>query len=497
VSEAALPSSFLPFAALLASEDGELLQLDKPLWLTRAPARLDVLGTGSEAPGTASMTVPLARSVYTAIQNREDRKIRIRVLLPESWGGSRIWEGCIEDIYTKKGPPRSMAVLRQTFSEPEDLWMMRILAVMIGLRRTRQLNTPKVGFDIVIWSRVPEGLGFGERAAFGVSLGLALKGSTGLAKKRVDGVLVSKAINMGYKEVLDEDVPLTDCLTSALGRADCALYIEHGADLTMQWIPIPQQCSIAAIELGYGDLKTPEERAQPAITARMALAHLNDAMKAAKEQEFGSWGQITAEDFEGGMRDHVPPSQKGKDWIEAFGKRGDYKHLVEHIDPKKAYRLRASAEHECRESDRSRQLVSNMSEYGRTMREAYLAEMGRCLNGGQRSLMEKCKITHPVADEFVKRFKDAGRKGGMFGARITLNGGTSVLAAAVHQNARNDLRELAIDFCEGRDDCGDGLVVVGSDDGGVLMSWWEGVVHPRDEAEKEKGEVKAASAVKQ
>lgn len=493
MSQAALPSSFLPFAALLASEDGELLQLDKPLWLTRAPGRLDVLGTGSEAPGTASISVPLARSVYTAIQNREDRKVRIRVLLPKSWGGSRLWEGKIEDLYTKKGPPRSMAVLRQTFSNPKDLWMMRVIAVMIGLRRTRQLNTPKVGFDIVIWSRVPEGIGFGERAAFGVSLGLALKGSTGLAKKRVDGVLVAKAVQIGFKEVLDEDIPLTDALTSAVGRADCVLYIEHGADLTMQWIPIPQQCSLAAVDLGYGDLNTPSERAQPAIAAQMALAHLNDAMKAAGNQEYGSWGQISSADFEGGMRDHAPPSQKGRDWIKAFGRRADFKALVPLVDPAKAYRLRASAEHECRESDRARQLVSNLNEYGRTMREAYLAESGRCLNGGQRSLMEKCKITHPVADDFVKRFKDAGRKSGMFGARITLNGGSSVLAAAVHQSARGDLRDLTVEFCSGRDDCGDGLVVVGSDDGGVLLSWWEGVVHPRDEAEADSPEPATAA----
>ncbi|MDP6850173.1 MAG: hypothetical protein QGH51_04380 [Planctomycetota bacterium] len=476
--EPALPASFLPFSALLASEAEGWLQLDKPLWMSRAPGRLKILGGPTEAPGTVTLSMPISRSVYTAIQNREDRKIRIRSLLPDSWGGDRLWEGDIDTLYTRKGPPRSMAVLKQIFSEPEDLWMMRVLAVMLGLRRTRQLNTPKKGFDILIWSRVPEGIGYGERAAFGVSLALALKGSTGLSKKRVDGILVARAVAQGFAEVLDDPIPMTDVLTSSLGRVDCALQIEHGADPDMQWIPVPPQCSFAAVDLGFEETISPEVRQRHQTGAAMAMSHLNAEMQAQKSPEYGGWGQVAPPAFEGGLRGHVPASEKGESWLKKFRRKSDAKELSTLVDPSFTYRLRANAEHECRESGRSRRLVANLNDFSRTMRETYLAEAGRCLGSSQRSFKEKCGLDLSPMSEFFKLFNESGRKGGMFGMRMTLAGGCSVFAALVHQSARQDLRLMVEEFTEKHPDCKDGTVIIGSDDGGVLRSWWEGVLEP-------------------
>ncbi len=486
--EPALPASFLPFAALLSGEAGELLQLDKPLWLTQAPGRLEIIGSMVEGPGTSTLTLPLARSVYCAIQNREDRKIRIRSLLPARWGGSQVWEGDVDVLYTKKGPPRSLAVLEQAFEDSDSMWMKRVVAAMLGLRRTRQLNTPKVGFDMVIWSRVPEGLGYGERAAFGVAVALAFKASTGLAKKRVDGVQVARAVVNGAKEVLDEDIPMSDALTSALGRRDCALTIEHGIDLDMQWIPVPPQCSFAAVDLGYEDGVGNEARDKVRTSTDMALAHLNTALRKEKQQVFGSWGQMLPTEFEDGLRNHVPASQNAGDWLKLFKRRKEYAELSQRVDPELSYRMRANSEHLVRESGRVRRLVSNINEYSRTLRETFLGEGGRCLHSSHRSLQEKCGISHAVSDQFVKAFQKGGRQEGLFGARLTLGGASSVLVALVHQSARQQLRDLVEDFTAGHKDCKNGQVIIGSQDGGVLRGWWEGVLEPVESEEKPSAE---------
>ena len=499
VAQPALHSSLLPFAALLASEASDFLRLDEPMWLSRAPGRLNLLGGPGEAPGTAALTVPISRSVYTAIQMRTDRKIRIRSLLPESWGGERIWEGDIDVLYTKKGPPRSFAVLKQIFSEPSDLWMMRVLAVMLGLRRTRQLNTPKQGFDLVIWSRIPEGIGYGERAAFGVSLALALKGSTGLAKKRVDGVLVARAVVQGFREVLDDHIPLGDALTSSIGRANCALQIEHGVDLGLHWIPIPPQCSAAVVDLGYPDRIPMETREIPRIAAKMGLAHLNKVFSENDEPEVGSWGQVAPTDFENGVKDHVPASEKAADWLQKFRRKADCKETAALVNPDSSYRLRASAEHECRESGRVRRMVSNLNDYTRSTRETFLAEAGRCMGSSQRSLKEKCGLKLEPVDDFVKEFNASGRSGGMFGARMAQLGGCSVLGVLVHQSARQDLRTMVEEYNAKQKDWAAPRVIFGSQDGGVLRGWWEGVLEPKSD-EKEisadagsKAETKAGS----
>ncbi|RMH03696.1 MAG: hypothetical protein D6702_05250 [Planctomycetota bacterium] len=476
--EPALPASFLPFAALLRGEAGELLELDKPLWLTQAPGRLEIIGSLLEGPGTATLTLPIARSVYCAIQNREDRRIRIRTLLPERLGGSQLWEGDIDTLYTKKGPPRSLAVLRQTFAEQGAEWMLRFVASMLGLRRTRQLNTPKVGFDLVVMSRVPTGLGLGERAAFGVATALAFKASTGLAKKRVDGVQVARAVVQGAREVLGEEISLSDALTSTLGRRDCALLVEHGVDPDMQWIPIPRQCSFAAVDLSYRDGIDPAPRELVRLAGEMGLAHLNAARRQEKQDAFGSWGQVTPGEFEGGLRSHVPASQSGADWLKQFRRRKEFAELAARVDPERSYRMRASCEHLCRESGRVRRLVAHINDYARSLRETFLGEAGRTLLSSHRSLKEKCGISHPVADEFVKAHQEAGRQEGLFGARLTLGGASSVFVSLVHQSARQQLRDLVADFTAAREECGPGQVIIGTQDGGGLRGWWEGVLEP-------------------
>ena len=442
-----------------------------------------MIGGPGEAAGTASVSVPLARSVYCAIQNREDDKIRIRCLLPGAWGGPRQWEGTIDTLYTKKGPPRSLAVLRSTFSDEEDEWMMRVIASILGLRRTRQLNTPKHGFDMLIWSRLPETKGYGWEAAFGVATSLALKGATGLAKKRVDGVQVARAVVHGASEVLGEDIPMTDALTSTLGRRDCALFIEHGVDLKMQWVPIPQQCCLAAVDLGVKERVDEDIRNAATIGPPMAMAYLNQALRKEKKPEFGSWGQVPPTDFEGGMRDYVPASVSGSDWLKIFRRLKDTQELAKKVDSERSYRLRAAAEHQCRESSRARRFVSNLTEYGRTLREGFLVEAGRCINSSHRSLQEKCKIILPPVNEFLDLLRSAGRKEGMFGARLTEAGGSSVAAALIHSNSRQPIRDMVEDFCKQRKLRGN--VITENEDGGGLLGWWEGVLEPSEDTEME------------
>lgn len=479
----------------MQGEPGEYLQLDSPLWLTRAPGRLELLGLSHDVSGTPSLSVPLARSVYCAIQNREDQQIIIKSYLPESMGGTRSWQGEVSTLYTKKGPPRSLAVLRQTFSDPGDQWMMRVIAAMLGLRRTRQLNTPKHGCCIVIWSRMPNEPGFGQEAAFGTALSLALKAGTGLAKKRVDGVQVARAVIQGVREVLNEDIPLIDTLTSALGRKNCALYIEHGKDPSMQWIPLPNQCQLAAVHLGMEESTTEEHRNAIDVGAAMGLVHLNTELRKKKKDPIPSWGKVTPTEFEDDLRALVPIEQKGADFIKRFKRMKEYEDLFAQVEEERSYRLRALSDHQVRECARVRRMVSNFSEYGRTLREGFLVEAGRCLRSSHRSLQEKCNVSSEAADQYLAEVLAGGREEGMFGGRLSENGKSGVVATLINQNAALGIRELADKHR--LKDSGTGRVLIDTEDGGVLTSWWEGVLNPPPEAEAtEDGKVKATTEAK-
>lgn len=480
----ALPPSLLPFYVLLRGAAAELLRLDAPMWLARAPGVVDVLGGPAEHPGTVTLSMAIPRAVYTAIQNRDDQRVRIRILRSASKGGNLDWEGDVATIYTKKGPPRSLAVLEAQFAEDGTPWMMELMAWMIGLRRTHQLNTPKQGFDLVAWDHLPDSPGFGEDAAFATSISLALKASTGLDKKRVDGLRVGRAVVHGAKEVLGWRLPVTEALTSGVGQHGCMVSIEHGVDPIMQWVPVPEHVVLATIDAGVDYAVEPGLRMRAAVGASMALEHLNAALRKAKQNQRGGWGQVTPAEFEGGLRDHVPAKETGAEWLKRFKRVADDA-LCDLVDPEDAYRLRAIAEHHVRESGRSRRFVQQLQDYARTKREDFLVEAGRALNSSHRSLREKCGIQNEAVDKLLGAINKAGRKAGLFGGRLAEAGEGSAVVVLAHVSAMERLRELVRAHAERVGAGGTVLTEIGQ--GGVLSGWWEGVLEATEADAQEAG----------
>jgi galactokinase len=476
-----LPPTLLPFASLLRGSAGDVLQLDGPMWITRAPGCLDLVGGPAEMPGSASVSIATGRSVYSAIQNKDNDEILIRFLRSANKGGNLEWSGKISTIYTKKGPPRSLAVLAAQFEEDGAPWMMEMMAVMIGLRRTHQLNTPKQGFTLVIWDWMPDGAGFGTEAAVATSTALAFKASTGLDKKRVDGIRIARALIYGFKEILGRDLPMTQVLTCAVSQQGCLLAIEHGLDPVMQWLPLPEHVVVASIDAGGGPA-APDMARHASIGARMGLEHLNKVLKKNKLSRRGGWGQVTPAEFEGGLRSHVPTKESGKDWLSKYKNPHD-EGLEELVPSDENFRERALSEHHVRESGRARRLLQHLQDYSRTKREDFLAESGRVLNSAHRSLVEKCSFKNDNVTALRAELTSAGRKAGLFGSRLADGGAGSAIMVIGHATAMPRLREIADAHRKSSGLGGQVFHEVGQ--GGVLDGWWEGVLDADEEKVKD------------
>jgi len=449
---------------------------------------VDLIGGPAETPGSITVSMAIGRSTYCAIQNREDKIINIRLLRSKARGGPVTWSGEISKIYTKKGPPRSLAVLTEMFEQDGAPWMMEMMAVMIGLRRTHQLNTPKQGFSLVVWDRIPDSAGFGRTESFAVATSLAFKASTGLDKKRVDGIRIARAIIYGYQEVLGQELPLTPVLTSAVAKQGCLLSIEHGLDPIMQWALLPEHVVVGVLDSGSPDPVAPELSQHAIAGSRMGLEHLNRALKKAKLNLRGGWGQVTPAEFEGGLRAHVPTKESGSEWLSKFKKPLDEK-LPEIVDPESSYRERALSEHHVREAGRARRFIQQLQDFARTKSEDFLAEAGRSLNSSHRSLEEKCGLKSPLILTLRKELTTAGRKAGLFGSRLSESGQGAAIVVIGHATAMPRLRELGT--AHAKSTKAGGQVLTEASQGGVLDGWWEGIL---DAKEKEEGAPVAADA---
>jgi len=234
---------------------------------------------------------------------------------------------------------------------------------------------------------------------------------------------------------------------------------------------------IVVADLGLGAVAPPALVDAATVGAHMALERLNAALIKAKQSPRGGWGQVTASEFEGGLRDHVPVKETGADW------RASFKNLqqtwTEQVVDTTAYRLRALAEHHVREAGRCRRFLDSMQEYSRSRREEDLIEVGRSMTGSHRSLGEKCGIANKQVDDFVARVQEGGRKAGFFGARLADTGGGSLVCVLAQASALDRLREIVRDF--GRAQKSSTALLPGTGQGGVLMAWWEGILETVDE----------------
>lgn len=474
-----LPASLLPFAALLKGAAEDFLQLDAPLWIARAPGAADLVGGPAEMLGGVSASIALGRSVFCAIQNRRDERVRVRILRNQAEGGSLEWSGKVSTLYTKKGPPRSLVVLKQQFDADGAPWMTEMVAAMIGLRRTHQLNTPKTGFDLVVWDQLPASDGHARAASRATALSLAFKASTGLDKKRVDGVRVARAVAYGQQEVLGRLIGLTPTLTAGVARTGCLLTIEHNLDPVMNWVPLPDHVSVGIVDLGLGSLVPDAALDAVVVGAHMALERLNGALLKAKQNPRGGWGQVTPTEFEGGLRNHVPIKETGAEWRKDFAAVD--RPWAAKVDPQASYRLRALAEHHVREAGRARRFLECLQEYARTRRDEHLIEAGRAMNGSQRSLSEKCGIAPKAFEEFLELLNEGGRKAGFFGARMAEAGGSSLVCVLAQASGLEKLREILRDFSKKHKT--HAALLPGTGQGGVLTAWWEGVLETVDDAD--------------
>jgi hypothetical protein len=491
LAQPALPPFFLPFAALIESAADDLFELDTPLWLTRGPGCFGVIGGPGEQTSSPTFSMPISRSVNCAIQNRVDNHIHIRILGGNPAGGDLNWSGKIPDIYTKKGPPRSPAVLRALFEQTDSVeWMERMMAIMIGLRRSHQLNTPKFGFSLVIWNRLPSPLAYAGRTAFASAVSMAFKASTGLDKKRVDGIRLARAVVEGHKEVLGEYLRTSDALTCSLSEYQCGMYIQHGVDPIMQWIPVGENALVAAVDLGFGEIADYDTRIAAATGPAMGMAHLNAGLKKEKKELYGGWGQITPGEFEGGLRAHVPTKEIGSDWLAKFAKA--LPEIAVHVDPNRSYRLRALAEHAVRESGRVNRFLDQFNEYTRTKRDDHLMEGGKVLFSSHRSLKEKCSIRDDRVEDFISRIQNSGKDSSLYGARLTGTGRDSVIIVLGHKDGESNLREIFAEFR--KDHNTKGSIMLESGRGAAVNGWWEGVLQPKQEdPPKEATESEAAA----
>jgi galactokinase len=195
--------------AMLAEQFESLYGIQPTLW-SRAPGRVDLMGSHTDYNMGYVMTMTTDMDTWIAGRPRADGQVRVRSLNVD---GESLFN--LDDIDHDPAVPWSNYVRG----------MARVL---------QEAGFPLQGFDGLIHSTVPFGSGLSSSAALEMATGIAFQQAGGF---KVDPVKLALFGQKAENEFVGVNTGILDQYSSAMGKAGCALQLDC-RDLTSEDVRI-------------------------------------------------------------------------------------------------------------------------------------------------------------------------------------------------------------------------------------------------------------------
>ncbi|HSU67226.1 MAG TPA: hypothetical protein VLJ39_10155, partial [Tepidisphaeraceae bacterium] len=212
-----------PVATLLARIRAELsadFSPARPIRVSRAPGRLDVMGGIADYTGSLVCELPLDRAAAVAIQPREDRQLQVFSfnLFDE------------HKPFTFRVPLDALAShpaekLRCEFAEPGRKWAAYVAGCLFVLHAGQliDLADPKIaGLNLAAYGTVPLGAGVSSSAAIEVATMMNLADHFAI-RDRLDPLRLASLCQLVEHQIVGAPCGIMDQVTSCVGEADSLL----------------------------------------------------------------------------------------------------------------------------------------------------------------------------------------------------------------------------------------------------------------------------------
>lgn len=148
---------------LIEESVGAFFQPDRPIHVTRAPGRLDVLGGRSPGANALTLQMPIAEGACVAIQPRTDTLVR---LWSPCRDGSRtqMLSMDLRDLGVPERPIDAGEARALFLPGPSDRWAGYLLGALLALVRSGRVM-PTHGAELLLHSDIPEGAGVASSSA--------------------------------------------------------------------------------------------------------------------------------------------------------------------------------------------------------------------------------------------------------------------------------------------------------------------------------------------
>lgn len=420
--------------------------------ITRAPARLDIMGGIADYCGANVFETTLNRTAIAVCQAREDRNL-CAITLRAGDQFKPNFHLSLDSFYTN-GTLKTYSEVRECFSEePGTEWTGYILGAFYVLLKEGKIAQFPHGATIIIKSNIPIGGGVASSAAIEVAALMAINQLYGL---ELDAMEIARLAQIVENRIVGAPCGIMDQVTAAAGTSTKILSILCQPDKILEFVSCPLNVSFVGIYTKVRRSTTSTAYVDTRTGTFMGLTILKAAFssEADLDSEEGSVARkisealadnylcnLSVQDFREQCEHLLPEQMHGDEFLDKYGETVD---TATQVDPEKLYFVRSRVQHAIYENARVRQFIAALKNADTDSEhiQDYLSEAGHLMYESNASYRDFAGLGSREVDGLVNIARKIGEQGGIYGAKITGGGGGGTVALLCHGNVENSLTQI-------------------------------------------------------
>ena len=424
------------------------LQRGGQLIVTRAPARLDIMGGIADYCGANVFEMTLNRIAIAACQARADRNLCAITLQVERSFASNFHLSL--DSFYAKGALKTYSQIQECFrAAPGTEWTGYILGAFYVLLKEGKVREFPHGATIVIKSDIPVGGGVASSAAIEVA---ALKAINRLYGLELGDMEIARLAQIVENRVVGAPCGIMDQVTAVAGRATELLSILCQPDKILEHVSCPSHVSFIGIytkvrrsttSTAYVDTRTGTFMGLAILKAAFASEAGRDSRKEKIREALSDnyLCNLSIAEFHEQCEPLLPEQMDGGAFLEKYGDTAD---TETQVDPEKSYFIRSRVQHAIYENARAKRFIAAIKNAGTDPEHIrdHLSEAGQLMYESNTSYRDLAGLGSREVDGLVNISRKIGEQGGIYGAKITGGGGGGTVALLCHGDVENSLTQV-------------------------------------------------------
>lgn len=449
---------------------GTRFSKNKPIYVVRAPARLDCMGGIADYSGSLVCEMTLDRAVLMGVQARDDRKVVIHSAGVDALGMSPDVTLSVDELAPGRGEVDYDTVKQRFSNEPESSWAAYVAGAFTVLQGEGHVDRFPHGATIVLVSNIPLRVGVSSSAALEIA---AMHGLNLLYGTDLDGMTLAVLSRKVENHVVGAACGIMDQVACALGTRGRLLSLLCQPHSMQEEIPVPEGVHFIGINSGIRREIRGSRYTDSRIGAFMGLAIILDRLRSGNGTSANPLPDylcnISTTEFVNAYRSLLPSSISGRTFMRRYGATPD---PVTTVDPAVRYKVRSRVEHPVYEHRRVTEFTECIRLAGRTgqaglperdrlleragrperdglleragppERDRLLERAGRLMYASDWSYTHRCGLGSSETTWIVREIRKLGVEAGFYGARITGGGAGGTVAVAGNDRMFDHLDNL-------------------------------------------------------